>query len=126
MRLSYRFITPIITADRDFYVLQFMRRDFPEKGDISFYSKSLPEHPECPATSTPVRGNIFIAAFVFKPRVDEDGKDLTDFFMVTQVDIAGWIPKAAVNAFAWRVPRQTFQQLEIAAQNVHLYEKPKP
>ena len=115
--MSYRFLAPILTADRDFYVQQYIKKDHPEKGAIMLCQKSLPDHEECPVNSWPVRGKIYVAHFVFKPLVDENGQALTELFMVTQVDIAGWVPTAAVNAFAWRVPRQTFQLLETAAQN---------
>ena len=121
MRLSYRFLSmaPLITSDRDFYVWQLIRRDYPQKGDVSIYTKSLPDHPECPTTYSPVRAKIFISAFIFRPKVDEAGQQTTDFFMVTQVDVAGWIPKTLVNTFSTSVPRKTFQQLEVAANDYH-------
>ena len=124
MRLSYRFLSPasLITSDRDFYVMQLIKRDYPMKGDVSIYTKSLPDHPECPVTRA-VRAKIFITSFILRPKIDEStGREVTEFFMVTQVDVGGWIPHAIVNNFSSSIPRKTFQELEAAAND---YEKKK-
>ena len=126
MRLSYRFLSPasLITSDRDFYVMQLIRRDYPQKGDVSIYTKSLPDHPECPITKA-VRAQIFITSFIMRPKVDEAGKEVTEFFMVTQVDVGGWIPHAIVNNFSSSVPQQTIQKFEVAA-NDYVQKKAQP
>ena len=101
--------------------MQLVRHDFPTKGAISIYTKSLPTHFECPLPqkSWPVRAHIFIAAFIFIPKLDvQTGREHTDFFMVAQSDIAGWVPKFAVNAFAHKMPRKTFGEFEKAAQKL--------
>ena len=84
-RLYHRFLspTPAIVSHRDFYVLQLVKQDFPEKGNFCAFTKSLPSHPECPETKDNVRGNIYISAFVFKPIINEHGEEHTELFMLT-------------------------------------------
>ena len=49
-RVGYNFISPMkaFVADRDFYIQQYVRRNWPNPGDIAIMDKSLPLHPECP------------------------------------------------------------------------------
>jgi hypothetical protein len=56
-RIAFTFKSPapLITSDRDFYIQELTGYDFPQKGDISIYSKSLPEHKECPVNPYKVR-----------------------------------------------------------------------
>ena len=100
---------PLITSDRDFYIIQLIRKDFPEKGDISIFSKSLPPHPEYPVQSGRVRALMHIVGFVYRPTTDEKGNDATEVFMVNSVDIGGWVPTALVNTFSASVPRQQWE-----------------
>ena len=85
------------------------------------HTKSVPDHDEFPVVKSPVRARVYIAGFIFKPTIDENGEHATELFMVTQVDIAGWVPHLLVNNFSRQVPRQTFTEMERAAQNVHTY-----
>ena len=73
-RISHRFLSPasLIVSDRFLYVIQLVRRDFPEKDMVSIFCKSLPPHPECPENPKDVRAHMYISAFVFKPLVGPD------------------------------------------------------
>ena len=120
-RIYYRYLSPApyLTSDRDFYIYQLVRRDFPEVGMVCIYTKSLPTHPECPETFSPCRANMYISAFVFKPVTNEHGEEHTEMFMVTQVDINGWVPKLIINNFSASKPRESLTELEAAASTYH-------
>ena len=105
---NFKSPVPLITSDRDFYIISLIRRDFPEKGDIAIFQKSLPEHPEYPPQSGKVRAHMHIVGFVYRPVKDEHGNEVTEVFMVNSVDIGGWVPTALVNTFSASVPRQQF------------------
>lgn len=87
----------MITWDRDFYIASMIRRNFPEEGWVSVYEKSLPDHPECPPVKGKVRAKMHINGMVFKPIKLASGKEMTEIFMITSVDIAGWVPRALIN-----------------------------
>jgi len=55
MAMTFKSPAPLITSDRDFYLQELTRHDFPQKGDISIYTKSLPDHPEYPVNPYRVR-----------------------------------------------------------------------
>ena len=103
---------PLVTSDRDFYIISFLRRDFPNKGDVCVYQKSLPDHPEYPHQAGRVRANMIIVGFFYRPIVKEDGTPATIIYMMNSVDIRGWVPKTLVNNFSKSVPRQQFENHE--------------
>ena len=44
--------------------------------------------------------------FVYRPVKGEDGSEYTDVFMVTSVDINGWVPSYLVATFSASVPKK--------------------
>jgi len=110
-RVYYNFKSPIkgIISDRDFYLIQAVRRDWPMKGDISIVTKSLPGHHECPIKRDKVRAKTHIVAFVYHPVVDTStGEKHTEVFMISCIDINGDVPKFFINNFSTSVPRENF------------------
>lgn len=117
-RVYYNFKSPFkgIINDRDFYLLQAVRRDFPEKGDIAIVTKSLPAHPECPIIRDKIRAQTHIVAFIYRPVVDKaSGEQWTEVFMVSCIDINGDVPKFFINNFSASVPRENFAEFEAAS-----------
>ena len=117
-RVYYKFISPVkgIVADRDFYIQQLTRRNFPRQGDIAIMNKSLPLHPECPLVPGKVRARMVQVGFVYRPFIDPvTGAEWTDTFMVSCVDIAGVFPKFMINNFSASVPRENFAEFERGA-----------
>lgn len=117
-RLSFNFISPAkpFVDDRDFYLLQLVRRDFPEKGDVTLFQKSLPPHEECPNVRGRVRADMCINSLVYRP-VIQNGKPTgqTDVFMISCIDIKGAVPKFLVNSMSASVPRENFAEFQAAA-----------
>ena len=113
-RLTYNFMStvPLIASDRDFYVAQMVRRDFPEPGDVSIFQRSLPEHPEYPPQPKKVRAHMNIVGNVYRPKKDEEGKDYTEVFLISSVNVAGYIPTAIVNSQSGKVPQQSMKEHE--------------
>ena len=59
---------------------------------------------------------MHITGFVYRPKVDEaTGKEYTEIFMITCVDVGGWVPSVLVNSCSASVPRQQFAAQEAAA-----------
>ena len=72
-RIYYAFRSPPTVADRDFYLCEHFKKDFPEPGMYTLSVKSLPENPaEMPEQGRRVRGNLIIIGFVFCPRYDAE------------------------------------------------------
>ena len=70
-RIYYAFRSPPTVADRDFYLEEHMRRDFPEPGMFTLFVQSLPPNEEeMPETVKRVRAKLIIIGFVFKARFD--------------------------------------------------------
>ena len=70
-RIYYAFRSPPTVADRDFYLEEHMRRDFPEPGMFTLFVQSLPPNEEeMPETAKRVRAKLIIIGFVFKARFD--------------------------------------------------------
>ena len=116
-RQTFNFTSPapLVSSDRDFYFLYMIRRDFPQQGDISVFQKSLPDHPEYPHQSGKVRAFMNMVAMVFRPVKDENGNESTDVFLVTSVNVGGWLPSALVNSVSASVPREQFTKHEEAS-----------
>lgn len=93
-----------------------VKKDFPEKGDVSFVQKSLPAHPECPVIRGKVRAQMNIVGTVYRP-VRKNGllTGQTDVFMVTSIDIKGLVPKIFVNNASASIPRENFAEFQDAA-----------
>lgn len=101
-------IGPIGVADRDFLLSQDLVLDYPEKGMMTVYFKSI-EDDRMPAMKGKVRATAHIQAFVCKPDQDPDtGKDVTHVMLVTNIDINGLVPKWIVNIAARSAPAQWF------------------
>ena len=114
-RCAYNFKSPasLITSDRDFYIIQFVRKDFPLPGDWSIFTKSLPTHSECPVLPGRVRAIMHIAGFIYRPKIDEaTGETHSDTFFISSVDIQGWVPNVLVNNFSASAPRKSILESE--------------
>ena len=70
-RIYYAFKSPPSVTDRDFYLNEHYRSDFPEPGMFTLFVESLPPNDaEMPEQPKRVRGNLIIIGFVFKPYFD--------------------------------------------------------
>lgn len=116
---TYESPVPLIGADREFYINEVIRRDWPQKGDISIFAKSLPEHEELPIDKSNmfrVRATLVYSGLLMRPLIDEKtGEEHTEFFMVSSVDIAGWIPTYVANWASKLNTRSIFESQERAA-----------
>ena len=113
-RIYYAFKSPPTVSDRDFYLQEHYRRDYPEPGMCTLFVQTLaPNNDELPPQNKRVRGNIEIIGFVFKPRFDyELNQEVTEVFFVTQLDICGSVPKWMTNTVAKSIPKSWFGQYE--------------
>lgn len=112
-RIYYAFKSPPTVADRDFYLEEHFRSDYPEPGMSTLFVQSLPHSDEKPEQPKRVRGNLVIIGFIFKPRFDEElNKEVTDVFFVNCLDIMGSFPKWMVNAVSKSLPKNWFAQFE--------------
>ena len=104
---------PILAADREFYINEVVRRNWPKQGDITLVSKSLPEHKELPLDYSnlfKVRANLIYNGIIMRPLIDEKTGDVhTELFMVLSVDIGGWVPPFIANLSTGNGPKQTFE-----------------
>ena len=98
MRYAYSFHSPFPCSDRDFYLEQIIKRDYPSPGQISLYVRSIPDAEEYPVSSSKVRATMIILGMVFTPRFDEKTLEAyTEVFMVNCCDINGLVPKWILN-----------------------------
>jgi hypothetical protein len=116
MRLGFNFKSPApLIADRDFYLLQMARRDWPQKGDFALVQKSLPPSSECANIKGRVRATAHFIAQIWRPTVDQKtGESRTEVFMCSCIDINGQVPKILVNTMSNSVPRENFGKFEAA------------
>lgn len=70
-----------VLSDREFVNMRIMRKDFPEKGDVSYFLKSV-LHPGVPQNKKFIRGWFEYSWVSFKPVT----KNSTEVFMVTAAD----------------------------------------
>jgi len=105
-RIYYAFKSPPPVGDRDFYLCEHFRKDFPERGMYTLFVKSLPPNNiQMPEQPRRVRANLIIIGFVFKPRFDSAlGKQVTDVFFLNCLDIMGNVPKWMQNTVAKSIP----------------------
>ena len=101
-------------ADRDFYLCEHFRQDYPELGMSTLFVESLPANAsEMPEQPKRIRANLIIIGFVFKGRFDAAlQQDVTDVFFVNCLDIMGSFPKWMINAVANKIPKGWFNQFE--------------
>lgn len=70
-RISYTFRSPVPgVSDRDFYLQQLVRFDYPDKGSIAMHVSSLPESEEYPEQPGKVRAKAYTIGFIMRPTVD--------------------------------------------------------
>ena len=71
-RIYYAFHSPKFVADRDFYLEEHMRRDYPRPGMCTVFIRSLPPNPdEMPEQGRRIRAKAIIVGFIFTARFDE-------------------------------------------------------
>jgi hypothetical protein len=105
-RLAYTFGSPWPASDRDFYLEQLIRKDFPKQGLTSIMSITLPMADEYPAKKGTVRAKLNIQ-MILEPFIDaETGLEYCNMVLANQCDICGMVPKWLTNAFAKSVPVQ--------------------
>lgn len=114
LRCSYCFKAPVMISDREFYLEQVIRKDYPEPGLTCMIADSLPiNDTEFPMKKGRVRGDINIA-IVFKPIMDPvTGNEHTEIVMTNRTDINGLVPKWLVNTMSRSVPRVWFKTYEL-------------
>ena len=111
-RMAYTFISPWPASDRDFYLEQYIRKDYPRKGLTSMVANTLPYNEEYPLKKGTVRGKLNIQ-IVYEPYIDkETGLEYCRLIMANQCDICGYVPKWLKNAEAKSVPKQWCLQYE--------------
>ena len=73
-RIYYAFHSPKFVADRDFYLEQHMRREYPKPGMCTVFIRSLPENPdEMPEQGRRIRAKALpFVGFIFTARFDEE------------------------------------------------------
>ena len=120
-RVSYAFKSPFPVADRDFYIEQLCRKDYPEPGMCTIHVQSLPANEvEMPAMPKRIRGTIQIIGFILKPVVDTtNGEIYHEVFMTNCIDINGQVPKWLCNASSKTVPRHWFKTFELGCVKDH-------
>ena len=56
---------------------------------------------------------MLVTAFIYRPKLDEaTGEEHTELFMVTCVDIGGWVPSFVVNQACCSAPRKSLAEHE--------------
>ena len=68
---TFKSPAPLMVSDREFYIQELTRKDWPQPGDIAMIAKSLPEHKELPIDGSKVRANMVISGFIYRPKIDE-------------------------------------------------------
>lgn len=112
-RLSYAFKSPGPVSDRDFYLQQLFKRDFPEPTFDTLHVTSIVNDAEMPPIKNRVRASMIIIAFIFSERADpKTGLLVCDITMVNSCDINGYVPKWMVNMASKSVPQQWFKNFE--------------
>lgn len=97
-------------TDRDFLLSQDLVWDYPEKGMMTVYIKSIVDD-RMPPIKGKVRATAHMMALVCRPDKDENDNDITHCLFITCVDINGFIPKWAVNIGARSAPTQWFNDV---------------
>jgi len=110
-KIYYAIKSPFGVSDRDFILDQYIRRDYPEPGQVSLHVASIPhETSGKPLVKGRVRADIKVVAYIFTPLNDlETGDEVCDCFMITSVDINGLVPKWIVNMASIDVPKKWFK-----------------
>ena len=113
-KVGYTFKSPVmIIADRDFYLHQFVRWDYPTKGSVSIFCVSLPPADECPEVPKKQRSHVYLLGFIITPHVDPtSGEEHCTMFVCNNIDPCGLIPKWAVNFGAKSVLPDWLRQFE--------------
>jgi hypothetical protein len=113
-RIGFNFKSPLkgVVDDRDFYLQQIVRKNFPSKGDFAIIQKSLPGHAESPHVRGRVRAHAHIISLLF--RMDQSDQNRCEVFMVSCIDIKGNIPKFILNNATASVPRENLLNTEAA------------
>lgn len=69
--MSYTFKSPVSgIADRDFYLLQLIRWDYPTKGAVTMHVSTLEPSDECPVNPKKVRAMVYLIGFIMTPVID--------------------------------------------------------
>lgn len=113
-RVSYTFRSPVPgMSDRDFYLQQLVRNDFPEPGVVAMHVSSLEASDEHPEQPNKVRAKTYLIGFILRPMIDKKtGQEHTEFFGCNSVDPCGMIPKWAINLSAKSVLPDWIRQYE--------------
>ena len=116
-KIYYAIKSPFGVSDRDFVLAQYIRKDYPEPGQISLHVASIPTDTSGkPLVKGRVRAEIKIVGYIITPLNDlVTGEEVCDCFMVSSVDINGLVPKWIVNMASQDVPRKWFKQYEKAS-----------
>ena len=112
-RCSYAIHAPFPLSDREFYLEQLVKKDFPEPGMYTTVLINLAvDEDEFPVTPKRVRG-ILHNGMILKPVVDpETGEQHTEALLTNCTDINGLVPKWVVNTFSRSVPKVWFKSYE--------------
>jgi hypothetical protein len=111
--MYYCFKSPYGVSDRDFYLQQHLREDFPEPGMTTIYVNSIPQNEEKPLDKKRVRATIHKIGYIVKPiTCKKTGDQHCEIFMINSVDINGLVPKWIVNLASKNVTKEWFVNYE--------------
>ena len=113
-KISYTFKSPVgVVQDRDFYLQQLVRWDYPTPGTVAMHVSSLPANDECPIHPNKVRATCYVIGFLMTPFIDpKTGEEHCRLFGCNSVDPCGMIPKWAINMSAKMVLPDWMKQYE--------------
>jgi hypothetical protein len=104
-RLSFTFPSPapILVSDRELYLVEMVRKDWPVPGAICYYAESLPDDAEeYPLQDGKVRAKFFLMTILYPKEVKEGATGIeslgeVEYITINSTDPGGWLPPTVVN-----------------------------
>lgn len=114
-RISYTFDSPYPVYDRDFYLQQLVRKDYPIKGWTMICIETLPLfEEEMPLNPGRIRGEIKILGIIVMDQYKEGEEPLCEILNTSLIDIHGAIPKWMYNLAQRSIPQDWSTQFREA------------
>ncbi|EGR28919.1 start domain protein [Ichthyophthirius multifiliis] len=108
----YFFVDPGLgVTKRDFVQQRILKRDYPEKGQITIAFFSI-QHSSQPEKKGFIRAHSYIAGYVIRPVGQH-----TQLTIMTQSDVKGVVPKYVVNYMAARQPPKWVESMQKGCQD---------
>ncbi|CAI8029004.1 START domain-containing protein 10 [Geodia barretti] len=112
---------PLTISDRD--VVQFIRREYDESTNTTYFLYRNATHPNYPERRGIVRAETILSGVIVRPDPEDPGS--TKLSLMLQTDMKGWIPHMIVNTIAARSPKQWRDSLANFYTNVYSKELEK-